>query len=178
MEFFLKRPSVRAAQYDGSTESINNVLRLVDGSAGVPKYTISNDRGAPNLTVELEAGGPLHMMRDDWYVLERVEHGTTTRVMEDRDFRRMYESRNEPVTVSSKPTDAEAERKAAADMQALQVRGTALEAALRINPGQAYAPDVIKGAELFRDYLIGSNEGKAVVTDSMLAAMWPTPAKK
>lgn len=164
MEFFLKRPSVRAAQFDGSTESINNVLRLVDTSDGAPVYTVSNERGAPSLTVQRELEGPLNMMCDDWYVLEREQYGTVGRVMVDSEFRRMYEPGRSKHNGDPVAAPASVVSDPAKELQAVQIRSAALQAALQTSSSEGYQA-VTTAAECFKIFLTGSNPAPAVTGD-------------
>lgn len=165
MKFHPRRPTITAAQFDGSTESLNSILILSDPSSA-PAYIMTNGNNGPQLTVRPSHGSEWTMQMHDWYVLTSDDSGPVGIVMSDPEFRRAYEPAELQHDIASQLKNmAEVQAAPASqqmiEMQALQLRGTALEAALRLSTPDDSADGVIKEAELFKHYLTGSNPAPA-----------------
>ncbi len=157
MNFYARRPTVKAAQFLGDTTSISNVLALVDNRLA-PSYTLTNHDESLTLTIKCEDGDDVIMRYGDWYVLEKEQYGVTHRVMDEREFRRMYEAAD-PEAV---PGPLVHVPDPAAELHALQVRGTALEAALRISASSGDAGIVTSNANMFHAFLTGSTQAAGI----------------
>lgn len=155
MQFHTRRPIIEAVQFDGSAKSIDQIVALARPS-DPPAYVMTNEGDGQKLSFGVIPGAPDWIMNMwDWYVVTPEQYSHTSRVMGNNEFRRTYV-----------PTDAELKAleitaapasQAMTDMQAREVRGTALEAALRISMNTDQASEVVKQAEMFKCYLTGSN---------------------
>lgn len=156
MQFVPRRPITIAAKFDGTTESLAAILALIPEDR--PSYSITNsEENGTVLTIAYPPGMETTMRPNMWLTLTRGEFGTTKRVMDDRDFRFNFEPLHDQAEKSKAECVAlAAPSPAMIDMQALQVRGTALEAALRISGNTSAAQHVVKEAGIFHDYLTGT----------------------
>jgi hypothetical protein len=83
-EFVERRSITRAAQFDGSTESVSNLMVLLNKDMD---WQITNDKDGIVLRL-FDKAGEFRLVLGSWLL---IRYGDRDRVLPDGDFRRLYE---------------------------------------------------------------------------------------